>query len=202
MATVLATLALGACEVTRSPAITAQVVDSANDHPLSHVRVLALWPQKGGVEGGTLVGYAAVLEAETDDNGVFTIPAWERRVVRSVSDPLLFVFKPGYAPQMVPPPTSSRAPYVAPYFDGPRVRIAREANETRIQELLRVFAYDIDGLARMGRLDSAAHFVCEVAAYNDELAWRGRVNTIPSRQALEADAKLDCGRIAPPSPPR
>ena len=83
--------------------IAAWVVDAETHQPLEGVTVLASWE----VEAGEMVARSKIfriklLEAVTDKNGRFYLPAWGPEPNPSTfgyirfSDPLLLFFKPGY----------------------------------------------------------------------------------------------------------
>lgn len=82
-------------------AITARVVDSDSGAPVADAKVIAAWGLLSGLDSNPR-GYVTVLEAVTDANGRFQIPAWgpkasnERGVIDS-SAPVLTIFKSGYA---------------------------------------------------------------------------------------------------------
>ena len=61
--------------------ITAWVVDAKNGKPIEGANVLAVWEMKYGLENhGT--NYAMVLEAVTDGEGKFSLPAWGPKAVK------------------------------------------------------------------------------------------------------------------------
>jgi hypothetical protein len=87
--------------------ISAQVVDAETGKPLPGVSVVAHWQLEGGLEGGSELGAVMVMEAETDANGKFSMPAWgPKRVYQSPgvygnariksAAPEIFFFKSGY----------------------------------------------------------------------------------------------------------
>ena len=85
--------------------IRARVIDADTKAPLEGVIVAANWELRDPWIGP--VGQVAVMEAVTDKDGRFTIPAWGPRLRGSLtgrltfSDPRLLFFKSGYVPHGV-----------------------------------------------------------------------------------------------------
>lgn len=94
---------LQSCAVYYSAApIEAWVVDAETGKPLEGVIVTANWQLKGGLEGGNEIGQMMVMEAVTDKNGRFFIPAWgpkKNNTEGHIKDeaPRLLLFKSGYS---------------------------------------------------------------------------------------------------------
>lgn len=94
------TTTLTACSHTYSAdAISARIVDADTGAPVQGVNVVASWTYGGGEWLDTSTHAVMVLEAVTDADGRFTIPAWgpklsSRRL--SAGQPAFWIFKSGY----------------------------------------------------------------------------------------------------------
>ena len=94
--------------------VDATLVDADTGKPLAGVPVVGYWELHGGsLTGDSLpCGAASVEEAVTDKDGKFHLPGWgplKASCGMTVSDPQLFVFKPGYMPRIEG--NTPRAPY-------------------------------------------------------------------------------------------
>ena len=95
-------LLLPACATTYSAdAIEGHVIDKDTGRPLEGVSVVASWGLFYGTLGGrNAVGNLVILEAQTDKEGRFKIPAWGPKRVKDVAmkqeTPDLLFFKSGY----------------------------------------------------------------------------------------------------------
>ena len=85
------------------PSLTGRIVDATTKQPLEGVLVYGYYAtQTGSVGGGRpLADQVRSFEAQTDANGVFTLPAWNTgdRVIRGEPMslfPMISVYKPGY----------------------------------------------------------------------------------------------------------
>jgi hypothetical protein len=80
--------------------IAARIVDAATGAPVEGVTVVAAWQAKGGLEGGTIMGYVTVMEDVTNANGEFSFPGWGPKKWKNgaIRDgaPLLILLKPTY----------------------------------------------------------------------------------------------------------
>ena len=66
-------------------AISGRVIDEETKQPVQGMVVVALWELVGGMEGGSILGAARVLETVTDEEGQFHFPAWTNSTcVRSI----------------------------------------------------------------------------------------------------------------------
>jgi hypothetical protein len=96
-------LFLGSCAVLYSAKpTTGTVIDAGTREPIEGAVVVAEWILQGGMEHSR-VGTLKILEVVTDKNGHFQIPGWgpEPAPINGVLDhydPVIRIFKPGYAP--------------------------------------------------------------------------------------------------------
>lgn len=74
------------------------LVDSVTQKPVEGAVVVAHWEQKGGLEGGNVIGHLMIQEAVSDNNGRVSFPAWgpESGAPPSSGSPHFIIFKPGY----------------------------------------------------------------------------------------------------------
>lgn len=114
-----------------APSITAKVVDSADEHPLQGVMVVAYWRtitngvqigiyMDGGGPQPTCVLLANLLSASTGTDGTFVIPAWGPRrgcMTMYGSQPELLLYKPGYAMLRLLNADTDFDPSTQPYYE-------------------------------------------------------------------------------------
>jgi hypothetical protein len=80
-----------------SDSIEIWVVDGDTEQPLEGVVAVAHWEQKGGLEGGNVIGQLQIMEAVSDKDGHIFFPAWEKVGIRpSSTSPDILLFKPEY----------------------------------------------------------------------------------------------------------
>jgi len=82
-----------------------QVIDADTGKPISGALIIAHWDTEGGMERSRN-GTFKVLEATTDSNGNFSMPAWgpepaSPRGELDAYDPAINIFKPGYTPEFI-----------------------------------------------------------------------------------------------------
>jgi len=79
--------------------------DAETGKPIEGVIVVAHWQLEGGFEGGSPVNELKILEAVTDQNGRYSLPAWGPRFALSgrlgSKSPEILMFKQGYKFQLL-----------------------------------------------------------------------------------------------------
>lgn len=85
------------------PAVRGKIVDAVTKQPIQGVMIYGFYATSNGtLAGGKTFGeHVKSFEAETDANGVFTLPAWDTgdRAIKgevTQSFPVIAIYKPGY----------------------------------------------------------------------------------------------------------
>jgi hypothetical protein len=195
--------ALGGCsrDYYSSEAIEARVVDADSGTPVEGVNVIAAWQLKGGLEGGNIAGYLEVLEAVTDHDGVFRIPAWGPKAKTQHGGfertaPRIMLFKSGYQYRQVEnksPP--QRRGFLQSDWNGKTITLPRfVGSPAEYKEKLRLLSGDLHNL----RGDAENHwpqiprFLCAGARFEQELSVQGAPAALPSYEYLKGENGPRC----------
>jgi hypothetical protein len=182
-------------------AIEARVVDANSGAPLEGVNVIAAWQLKGGLEGGNIEGYLEVLEAVTDTNGVFRIPAWGPKVKGQHGEfaetaPRLMLFKPGYRYRSVANVRPPREGHVLQSdWNGKTIPMQRFiGSPLEYKEELHRLPIDLDNLHRYvgDYWPHIPRFLCAAARFERDLAAQGAPHALPSYKELARDKGPSC----------
>jgi hypothetical protein len=150
-------LAIGLCGCAsyRTGPITATVVDSITGAPVEGAHVVVVWTVEHHVtklaiygESNTYFGLLTEMEAITDSNGSFHIPAWDSSVFPDgpqggdvgPSQPRIYLFKSGYRTNVVGNNGFDGKYRVTPYrseWDGRKIALTRFSENSSLEERVR-----------------------------------------------------------------
>ena len=204
---VLVSLLLSACWVGpktySAQSITASVFDKDTGQPIPQVRVVAAWELKGGLEGGSVLGYLTVMETVTDADGRFSFPQWGPKTYRGPGGigwgaPWLVFFRPGYYPEVLenqrnPPATGA----LRSDWDGKRISLTQSPEGLREYSThFQVIDSFIQSLAKDERCEwqHAAGLIRALQAENDQLLRATAVQPMANFTRLNSLA-ADCGSL-------
>jgi len=184
-------------------AITAYVVDADTGAPIAGANVLAMWVMKSGLENNT-TNYAMVMEAVTDANGKFELPAWGPKNVSGRGQitalaPLFIILKSGYSQGRGANRSAEPAPFhMTSDWNGKTFKLTRfDGTPDQYADYLGTYLIgDVESLLRNGCHGmSFLRFLRALDLLSHELKARGVRTLLADAQHLSDSFASRCGPI-------